>query len=197
MSAETIRRSLRVSIHDYWHCGSGRGVGSHVDARVDLDPNELPYVPGRSLKGLLRDALLLLEAQDGAAPAWADRLFGSAPAGEQATRHDSTPGLLAVSDARLPPALAAWLASETGRPHRRSLFRRLASTAIDPDTGAARDRSLRGIEVVVPLELECELHGPAELAWPAALERAFPLVRAVGAHRHRGFGRCTLTWMDC
>ena len=45
-----------IEFFSNWHCGSGLAAGADVDALVIKDNNGLPYVPGRTLKGLLRDA---------------------------------------------------------------------------------------------------------------------------------------------
>ncbi|MDD2650440.1 MAG: RAMP superfamily CRISPR-associated protein, partial [Candidatus Cloacimonetes bacterium] len=39
-----------------WHCGSGLTSGSDVDALVIKDQNNLPIIPGKTIKGLLREA---------------------------------------------------------------------------------------------------------------------------------------------
>src|SRR5690554_3086002 len=39
-----------------WHCGSGLTSGSDVDALVIKDQNNLPIIPGKTIKGLLRKA---------------------------------------------------------------------------------------------------------------------------------------------
>ena len=45
-----------IEFFSNWHCGSGLAAGADVDALVIKDNNGLPYVPGRTMKGLLRDA---------------------------------------------------------------------------------------------------------------------------------------------
>jgi CRISPR/Cas system CSM-associated protein Csm3 (group 7 of RAMP superfamily) len=47
---------LTIDIRGYWHSGTGRGSGSHLDALVDTAHDGLPYLSGRHIKGLLRDA---------------------------------------------------------------------------------------------------------------------------------------------
>lgn len=185
-------RTLILALHDYWHCGSGRGEGSHADALVERDAHGLPYVPGRTLKGLLREATELLE-EAGAAPANAAvRYFGTAPA-SGLSRHESEAGLLAFSSAALPEGLVSWLSGPVGAVHKGALFRIHYSTAIAA-SGVAKDKSLRGIEAAVPMDLECVVAGPDDDGWVELLDAAFPLVRAIGGHRRRGFGRCTLAW---
>ena len=70
---------------------------------------------------------------------------------------------------------------------------------MEHDSGTALDRSLRGIELVVPLTLRSRIdlvadarHRDLEETWHTLLAAALPLVRAVGASRSRGLGRAVL-----
>lgn len=185
---------LTVDILSFWHPGSGSGAGMAHDALAHRDPLGLPVLPGRHIKGLLRDALESAEAwgwdnHDGLAV----QLFGGR------SRDDEVPtaGTLRVSDAALHTATAQWLAGPEGRALIPGLFRYLHATAIEA-SGVASDKSLRAIEVVVPLRLHARLE-PVPGAqppgqWPQRIAEVLPLVRAVGALRNRGLGRarCTL-----
>jgi hypothetical protein len=220
--------TLQIDIRTYWHPGTGRGSGYHLDALTHTGADGLPRLPGRTLKGLLRDALYRAERWGWpAVPAGTTRcLFGSRTGGTEtadsasATTSDrepptdenlSTPGLLRVSDATLPEDVAAWLTTDDGRKLVPGLYREHFSTRVEVGTGVAQGRSLRGMRVVVPLELSAriaEVPGPfhaeedrellAKLQagghWKAILETVFPLIPAVGAHRTRGFGRARLAW---
>ncbi len=195
MSAHT----LHIRLQNYWHAGTGRGLGAAVDAAAYRDADDLPALPGRHLKGLLRDALE--QAQAWGWPGHADgillhSLFGQRTESVNAGQIPAS-GLLRVSDARLPEALCAWLGQEAQRSQRAALFRVLQSTAVDDRTGSAKDHSLRGIEVVVPLDLQARIEPlpgatpPAD--WIERLREVLPLVPAVGGHRTRGLGRALLT----
>ncbi|WBM74942.1 RAMP superfamily CRISPR-associated protein [Saprospira grandis] len=61
-----------------WHLGSGLSVGADMDATTIKDENGLPYVPGRTLKGIIRDAAQLLVDNEysGFDQAFMDRVFG-------------------------------------------------------------------------------------------------------------------------
>jgi hypothetical protein len=69
------------------------------------------------------------------------------------------------------------------------------STAIDEKTGTALDKSLRGIEVTIPLILEAPLsiQGESDWPWQEYLNMALPLLRHVGSKRNRGMGRVIVT----
>lgn len=52
------RTELTVHTLGDWHVGAGHGIPGGADAVVRRDEGGLPYVPGTTLTGLLRDACL-------------------------------------------------------------------------------------------------------------------------------------------
>jgi hypothetical protein len=192
--------TLTVDLRGYWHPGTGRGQGTRLDAVTHRDVHGLPVLPGRTVKGLLRDAVTRWEGfggyyGEGEVPAvpYADQLFGPHTAGEM-----TWPGLLRFSDATLPAAEADYLAAHPELLD--GLYRDHFGTAIDHATGTAREKTLRGMELVVPLTLHAHIavvptapHQGLLDRWPDLLMAALPLVRAVGARRTRGLGRAVLT----
>lgn len=187
---------LNIDIRAYWHPGTGRGTGAVLDAITHRDSLGLPVLPGRHLKGLLRDALENASAfgWDGYADL-AERFFGDRP---ETAENKPSPGSLRVSDATLPVDVARWLAaSSDGKKLIPALYRSVFATAIELKTGTARDKSLRGIEVVVPLMLGATIEpipgAETPDGWPEKLRAVLPLIDAVGAHRNRGLGRAVLS----
>lgn len=188
--------NLIIDLRSYWHIGSGRGQGVHLDALTRRDPHGLPLLPGRSVRGLLRDAVCHAQALGwyGDQPSLHESLFGRRVADGE---HEILPGCLRVSDARLPPALSDWLAHKDQAALREGLFAQLFSTAIDDASGTALRSSLRGIEVCIPLELQARvelLPGAQGVpdAWQQQLALALPLIHGIGANRSRGMGRAVL-----
>lgn len=185
---------LRVELFSFWQAGTGRGAGSHVDSVCHTDADGLPEIPGRTLKGLLRDAV-----RRAGQLRWFDdetlhrRLFGV----RGIDGKGSEAGGLRVGSARLPKAERDWLAGP-GAACVPELFRDLHATAIDPRTGTVRAKSLRGIQVAMPLVLQAELAQLAPLpeGWQGAFERSLALVRAVGTGRTRGLGRARLSLVE-
>ena len=49
-----MRIDYSIEFFSYWHCGSGLAAGADVDELAIKDGDGLPYVPGRTVKGLLR-----------------------------------------------------------------------------------------------------------------------------------------------
>lgn len=111
MSAELVERTLRFELHTFWHPGTGRGDGALADAAVHKTAEGLPFLPGRTVKGLLRDAAELAVAAGLLAAPDVLALFGSPlPDGIDAdnrvgaleeARYASVPGTLWFSSACL------------------------------------------------------------------------------------------------
>lgn len=201
--------TLIVEIQSYWHPGTGRGSGFYLDAVTHAGPDGLPRLPGRTLKGLLRDALWRAEQwqwpQVPVGTTWA--LFGSRGKPRDPERRDenlSDAGALRVGDACLPTEVAAYLSgTSAGQALIPGLYREHFSTAIEHATGVAKARSLRGMRIIVPLTLEARIGEvpwtPRErtmTGWRETLAAVLPLIHAVGAHRTRGFGRARLSWKE-
>jgi CRISPR/Cas system CSM-associated protein Csm3 (group 7 of RAMP superfamily) len=198
------RLLLQVDIRSYWHPGTGKGSTFSLDSVVNTGRNGLPRVPGRTLKGLVRDACERAEAwgwlADFSKP-FTDTLFGERSGTPEAPL-DRVPeaGALRFGDAALPEAVAQYLTNDEDRAKLiPELYREIHMSAIDRETGTARDRSLRGMEVVVPMQLQAPVdlvpgrEGELEPGWQEGLGRVLPLVEAVGAHRSRGLGRAVLS----
>lgn len=205
MSKATVfQQSLHIELLDLWRAGSGRGEGKHLDAVPVTDANGLPYLPGRTVKGLLRDAVWKLETMGALADwplpsgamQWTRVLFGSRDGQENSsatapqTRFNSDPGCVWVSDARLPSALAQSLKSN--RSLLSSLYHDVSSTAIDNRTGQALNHTLRSHRVCVPMSLTASVES-THVDAVRILSSALPLITSLGAHRTRGFGRCLWT----
>ena len=190
-----MERSLLIDIRAFWITGTGRG--RIHDSETIVDDHGLPYLPGRHLRGLIRDAVRF-RAKLGEAKLDEEnavRLFG----GRGSPEGDNAPGLIEVRDATLPKAIAQ--AARNDQALRDALFSVVHATAIQPETGTAADHTLRSFRVAVPMRLRGQIawrsDAPADhpLAgeWDGIVERALPLVLGVGAHRHRGLGEAVLS----
>ena len=209
---------LCFKIFSYWHCGSGRGGGQLVDAVVHKDADGLPELPGRTVKGLLRDAVQRTETWGHLDAGTTELWFGSDtrefdnpstenPRGNDhphIDRYQTQAGLLIFDNAVLDQTISAWLRTASAADARLELYRQLHATAIDPQTGAAKAHSLRGMEVVVPLELFAPIATHPAIAdrtdsapWYQRLPQCLPLIRGIGLARNRGLGRCKVTLEVC
>lgn len=160
-----------------WHCGAGLSAGADVDALVVKDKHGLPYVPGRTIKGLLREQVELINSVQG--------LSKEDSVNEAFGIEGKQEGTLFVSNAQLTEAERNSIVAGNLAEY---LYRSQAFTAID-DTGIAKDHSLRKLEVVVPCTLEGTIEGiPNDLYKEVCM--GLKLIKRFGTHRSRGLGRC-------
>lgn len=174
---------FKIIFFSNWHCGSGLAAGADVDALVVKDSNGLPYVPGKTLKGLLREAAKELNGNC----SLLNKIFGQ-PGDAKLSETDGTRiGEAYFGNATLPEGPAIVASNLT--PH---LFQTFSSTAIDEKTGIAKDYSLRRIETVVPCTLEGEIRNVPE-GGDSLLEEAMQFIKRMGTGRNRGYGRCKIS----
>jgi CRISPR-associated protein Csx10 len=210
---------LRLVFLSDWHVGTGQGRLAAVDAEVRRDRDGMPFVPAKTLAGVLRDACETVAAvldrsaldrsataTDGATgdgagsrrwQAWVDWVFGSQPAssGDAVREHRDPPipAALTLTPARAPEGL---LAAVRDRPllAEAALILR-PGVRIDPATGTAVKDFLR---VEERARRGAVLHATASLdiaarTCPAPAELLLRagarLVDALGGKRNRGSGR--------
>lgn len=212
------KAELMLDIQSYWHPGTGRGDGFGADAVVNRGADGLPILPGRTVKGLVRDAVRLgrLAGVAGLTVNVEEHLFGTALAPSasddrvrrlEEARFATRPGALRFNDARLggsPAEQEVWrrfAATSEGERVARQLSTLVSSTALEE--GVAKSGSLRTIEAWVPMTLHTWVsYEPAagepapNWSWGALDECVRCFLRAAGSHRTRGLGRCAATLLE-
>jgi len=198
----------------YWLCftllsdatfGRGEGLAGLVDQEVDHDQYGLPYLRGRTLKGLLNEEcaniLYALKQQGADLERWesaAQRLLG----GPGSTLADDA--WLRVGAARLPADLRQAVHQALEAPNATlspadvldSLTAIRRQTAVDEKTGVPEEGTLRAMRVVLrqtPLEARLTfLNGARQNDLPLLAACVLALRRA-GTGRNRGRGRLWAT----
>jgi CRISPR/Cas system CSM-associated protein Csm3 (group 7 of RAMP superfamily) len=185
--------------------GRGDGVAGLVDEEVQHDKYGLPFLNGRTLKGLLRAECAeilyaVTQAKTDQSERWqtaAHRLFGAPGSGNEEI------AIMRVSDACLPQDLRTALAEDfrsqdpAQREQKRiatleSLTAVRRQTAMDAESGAPQEETLRTMRVIIrntPFEATVSFTTPPtqdDLALLAACVKAF---RRAGTGRNRGRGR--------
>ncbi|MDD4149936.1 MAG: RAMP superfamily CRISPR-associated protein [Bacteroidales bacterium] len=159
-----------------WHTGSGLAAGADLDSTVVKDKNGLPFVPGKTIKGLLREAVeTLCSANDNV-----NNAFGHF---DDKTKHIK--GTMFFTNAVLSEVERDIILKENLKAH---LYSAISSTAIDDD-GIAKDHSLRKIEVTVPCKLYGEILDVPDNIFDD-LVNGLRFVKRLGVNRNRGLGRC-------
>ena len=191
--------NLTIDIQSDWHIGSGLESGAYADALIVRDHHQLPYLPGKSLKGLLRQAFQT--AMDNHWFKETDHLTLARLFGEEKENGLTAQGLIQVTNAQLSDAETQYLNAHNDA--KKFLVRTLQSTRIDSVSGVADDGSLRSIEVAVPMTLNAQVSlNPSMLADDNAIEieqhvaqwltDSITLITELGAKRLRGLGNVTM-----
>jgi CRISPR/Cas system CSM-associated protein Csm3 (group 7 of RAMP superfamily) len=181
----TTTLNYTVTFLSDWHAGSGLAAGAETDAEVIKDGRGLPYLPGKTIKGLLKHAcqdIANLQPQKIAQEA-IDRIFGNFD--EEAKK--SQAGTAFFTNANLADDESDEIVTNNLQ---RFLYRNIASTQIS-DKGTAQVGSLRTMEICIPLSLQGRIE--LEESNKAIMELAIKWVRHIGANRNRGLGRCKIT----
>ena len=192
-----LSTTMILKMQGYWAVGSGKGGGNEVDSRIDRDSDNLPYVPGKMLKGLIKDVCIRLNQAGNSAYSFIDDIFGFSEENEGYKRTSTKAGKIFISDARLSPALRSALLEEANADAKNNITRNIYSTAIDEKSGTAKKASLRGYEVAVPMELyatlECDCN---QEVFDCIKTAASKFVYAVGSHKSRGLGEVVIEFKD-
>lgn len=185
----------QVTFFSQWHCGSGLSKGADVDALVIKDEDGLPFIPGRTMKGLVKEATEeLLFLQNGWTEEKRDafiQTFGNSE--DRDYSHDNSDSLKArrgnafFGNAELDENERAAI---IGNKLQKMLYNQTASTAIGKD-GIAEEHSLRQTETVVPCRLHGEISGVDERIADTVVG-ALRFIKRIGVNRTRGLGRCDI-----
>lgn len=176
--------NYKIELHTDWHCGSGLSAGADIDSLVVRDENGLPFVPGKTMKGLVREAVediiqfskLKIDENE------FNRAFGFFDDKENKER-----GEMFFTNAELPEDERDAIIKGKLQEY---LYHDLACTALE--NGIAKDHSLRKIEVTVPCTLYGEILYVDDKLADIVID-ALKYIKRIGVNRNRGLGRCTIT----
>lgn len=184
---------FKVKFHSEWHTGSGMTSGSDLDALVIKDENNLPFIPGKTLKGLIKEACEDYNRLSGGN--WEKVIqvyFGlesSTKESPELTREGKAHFTNAEVSAEFKKAI---LQTEKGKKLTNHLYRAVASTSIGKN-GVAKQHSLRRMETVVPLELYAKVLFLEEEEIIKLIGQSLGMIKRLGQNRHRGLGRCSFS----
>ncbi|MEA5619868.1 RAMP superfamily CRISPR-associated protein [Cronbergia sp. UHCC 0137] len=195
---------IKIKLTSDWHIGSGAGIPGDIDSLVQKDQYGLPYIPAKTLTGILRDACELVafgldnRAENGAWQKWVDYLFGEQPAlATEALQKEPIPAALSIRAAYFSDSLRAVLKSKPSVKNALTFVK--PGISIDSESGCAKEDFLRFEEVVrggAVLEAKCELNLPTNKEQQntahALLVAGTKFVERLGGKRRRGAGKCEL-----
>ncbi|MCS3924844.1 RAMP superfamily CRISPR-associated protein [Methanosalsum natronophilum] len=178
--------------------GKGDGVAGYIDSEIQHDKYGLPFLGGRTLKGVIEEEcaniLYSLELQgkkDIFLPS-AARLFGV-----PGSRNEDK-AIMSISDAILPKDVRSIIIKKVkeGKLRYQQVLDSLCSirqqTSIDPETGAPKKGALRSSRVILretPFESELSFIADISPEDKGLLGACLKAVRRAGLDRNRGKGR--------
>jgi len=172
--------TYKITFFSEWHCGSGLSSGSDLDALVIKDKDNFPFVPGKTLKGLIREAA---EEMFGSDALILKELFGYFDETRVGESDCHSKGNAFFTDASISDSLKL-----SAKDLVNYFYRDLASTKIGAN-GIAEAQSLRKIETTIPCELTGKIYG-VDNKYLADLTQSMKWIKRLGQNRHRGLGRC-------
>lgn len=180
-----------------WHCGSGLSGGGDSDAKLIRDDNGMPYIPGKTMKGLLSDACKEIARDSNVLDLGnIEDLFGKDAYIESITSADgkkiekqmqSKQSKINVTNVKIQEVDYNDIVNNQLQ---NNLYKNITSTRIDL-LGVADDKSLREMEVCMPITLtgtiEIEEENHKQIVY-----NGLQWLRAIGMNRNRGLGRCKI-----
>lgn len=187
-----MKIDYQIKMLEYWQSSSGLGHGSAADSETIKDRDGLPYLPGKTIKGLWREAMqTLVDAGHlSANQGLVNHIMGS-PAGDGT---GSVRSHSHWSNASLAPCEKNDIIKADLSKH---LYTEVASTAMD-EKGLAKDGSLRVAQVCIPVTLHGSIHielddKVEDEKIKSLLSAGAKMIRRLGMSRNRGLGRCHVT----
>ena len=179
-----LSAQLSISFDSEWLIAGGDSTLGTADMAPIRDADGFPTIPGRTLRGLLREAVALVDDCE-PRTAHASRLFGT----RKGKDGEAGDGTMRIGNALVTEALAKTCTSNADCA---DLFATVRRTALETGTRTAKPNSLREMEVAIAgleliAELDCESEADLEVIAFAA-----GLVRSLGHSRSRGLGRCRM-----
>lgn len=173
----------KITFYSDWHCGSGLAAGADADQLVIKDKDGMPFVPGKTIKGLFHEAVDDYCAFSKECDAKKiDECFGT-----EDRKGQESQGCLFFSNAHLLETEYNEIVEASASEY---LYRRISSTKIGED-GIAEDHSLRSMEVTVPCTVEGEIMNvPDDMV--DFIKKSSGLIKRLGLNRNRGLGRCKI-----
>ena len=189
---------LHIRFFSDWHCGSGLGESHLADAVICRDHDGIPILPGRAVKGALREGAWRLCALGEDYEQAASLIFGSVSHGGAVQQA----GHVHVASARLPQDIRDYLRSLPHEDRTRQvshMVSRRSRTALQD--GMAHSGTLRTLECGIPGlafvgRLTFDLPETAASCLLPYMAAVCAAVKSMGGDRARGLGRCSLRFLS-
>ncbi|WP_227428773.1 RAMP superfamily CRISPR-associated protein [Psychrobacter sp. I-STPA6b] len=217
---------LKIEFKNYFRAGSGSGQGSSMDDTNVKDDNGLPYIGGKHIRGIIRNAVYRAEQwgwyedskkeidKHQITESLTDLIFGKESKNNNSEESKTTNGIIFINNAKLEEAELCYLQQPDNSTLRQGLFKKLSNIEINAETKTTKDGSLRSGEVAIPMTLFVQIdligiRGYDEIKEQQkkllenfepmiwqVINNALPLIKSFGAKRSRGLGECIVSMVD-
>ncbi len=197
-----MRSKLTVTFISDWQISSGIGDGSLADSMLVRNGQGLPYIPGRALKGALREGAWILSKSGRKDLQMAvDVFFGTR--NDANNREVNESGITYVRSAQLPASLTELFPDDRGV--KEALISDLTCNRIQTalEDGQVKNGSLRSSECGIPglffeseIEIDTARLKVSEEWITHYLTSVCAAVKSIGANRSRGLGNCVFMLND-
>ena len=197
-----MRSMYTITFYSDWQIASGVGDGYLADSYLCRDAEGFLYLPGRAVKGALREGAHRLGLARPDLAQCETLFFGSRSQGEGFNKS----GALTVGEAKLPEEVLSALRAVN--PAERAIFMRdltLLRSQTALENGTAKNASLRTqecgiagmtfegtLEVTTRLFMTSEQQCPDEAWLKGYLAAVCAASKSMGSGRSRGLGQCTI-----
>ena len=178
-----IKIYYEIKFYSPWHCGSGLGGGNDADYCPIKDIDGFPFIPGKTIKGLFREASEVLNDKK-----FTERIFGIA-----STKNDEfdQSGEAIWSNAELSTEERNEI---KGNSLVEKIYLNQYFTKINSN-GITEDKSLRRGEYAIPMLLKATIMVPSKDD-VEPIKNCMGYIKHIGLQRSRGFGRCDIKLND-
>lgn len=176
----------QIEFFSYWHAGSGLAGSSYADNVVNKNEDNLPIIPGKTIKGLLREAAEDINELD---PQLVSTQFIIDVFGERVKNGNAVSkkeGKAFFTNVNLSKELCENIIKSD---YTTDLYHVISSTKIN-EQGQADDGSLRQLEVTIPLTMYGSIEQFPDSNYENQLENCLKWVKQLGQNRNRGLGKC-------
>lgn len=174
--------TYNITFYSYWHPGGKDGANMNYDNAVLKDKEGLPYIGGKTIKGLILDGARFVNKYHNklVSDDFISKVFGE----PDSSYSQENSGIIfnKFSSVQIPDKIDNSLKS--------FLFDNIQNTAII-NNKQPKKHSLRTTEVVIPLTLIGKIENFTEDE--QMLKYALQAVKKLGEKRTRGLGRCKIT----
>ncbi len=179
---ELINVNYKITFFSFWHPGGKDGASMEIDNAVLKNKDGLPYIGGKTMKGLIRDAADFINKNHSSL---VTKSFITKVFAEPDKKYSMDENNVQYNKFK-----SAQICQKIDKKYLSSLFHKKASIEII-ENKQAKNQSLRTTELVIPVTLFGTIEN-YDKKYLDELKLSLSAVKKLGVKRTRGMGRCKI-----